>query len=254
MALTIGRPLARTAAPTGRFRMLFLRSKLVAIAILTALACQARPAVAQDMMAPSVTVSGEANMRVAPDLAILHAGMTSLGKTAGEASDANAKAMAALLAALKDAGVPEKDIQTARYSLQPRQESKINAPPRIVGFQASNSLTIRLGDLTRIGAVLDALVRAGANDIGGIDFVVSHRSKSLDDARAKAFADARRKAVIYARAAEVDLGRVLMITEDGTGPGPITMRSALASRSAPPVAVGEETLRIGVTVMFELVR
>jgi uncharacterized protein YggE len=202
---------------------------------------------------PSITVSGEASVRVAPDLAILHAGATNVAKTAAEASAANAKAVMALLAALKDAGVPEKDIQTGRYSLFPQQDHKGKGAPRIVGFQASNNLTIRLTDISKIDAVLDALVKAGANDIGGIEFQVTGRSKALDEARAKAFADAKRKASIYARAAEVELGRVLLITEAGAGPGPIAMR-AMASPSAPPVATGEQMLRVGTTVVFELVR
>ncbi len=203
---------------------------------------------------PSVAVSGEASVRVEPDLAILHAGVTNVAKTAAKASEENAKNVAALLAALKQVGIPDRDIQTSRYSLFPQQDRKGNNAPRIVGFKASNSLSIRVTDLAKLSAVLDAVVGAGANDIGGISFLVSQQSTALDQARAEAFADARRKAEIYARAAGVELGRALAITEDGARQVPVMLRAVPAASAAAPVAIGEQTLRIGVSVVFELVQ
>ena len=123
--------------------------------------------------------------------------------------------MGKVLQALKGAGIAEKDYQTSRLSLQPQSApNQASAPPPIVGYRASNRVTIRLRDVTKVASVIDTLVGAGANDIGGISFMVSNASKLLDEAREKAVADARRKAEIYARAAGVTLGAPLSITEE----------------------------------------
>ena len=167
---------------------------------------------------PAISVSGEASVSVAPDLAQVDGGVTSEAKTAREASDANNAAMGKVLLALKGAGIDEKDYQTSRLSLQPQY-----APPtpnrtarrRSSGYRASNRVTIKVRDVTKVAGVIDTLVGAGANEIGGINFIVTQASKALDEARAKAVADARRKAEIYAKAAGVTLGEPLSITEEG---------------------------------------
>ena len=156
-----------------------------------------------------ISVTGEATVSVAPDQAQIDAGVTSDAKTAREASDANNAAMGKVLLALKGAGIAEKDYQTSRLSLQPQYAPNRAGPNPIVGYRASNRVTIRLRDVTKVASVIDTLVGAGANDIGGIGFTVSSASKLLDEAREQAIADARRKAEIYARAAGVTLGAPL---------------------------------------------
>src|SRR6202000_2148256 len=123
--------------------------------------------------------------------------------TAREASDATNTAMGKVLLALKAAGIEEKDIQTSRLSLHPQTQNTPNrtGPQPIVAYRARNHVTIRLRDITKVAGVIDILVGAGANDIGGINFMVSEASKLLDDARTEAVADARRKAEVYAHAA-----------------------------------------------------
>ena len=167
-----------------------------------------------------ISVTGEATVSVPPDLAQIDGGVTSEAKTAREASDANNAAMGKVLLALKGAGIDEKDIQTSRLSLQPQNAPNRTGPPPIVGYRASNRVTIRLRDVTKVASVIDTLVGAGANDIGGINFMVSQASKLLDEAREQAIADARRKAEIYAKAAGVTLGAPLSISEEGA-PGPM---------------------------------
>ena len=121
---------------------------------------------------------------VAPDLAQIDGGVTNEAKTAREASDANNKAMAAILPALKAAGIAEADIQTSRLSLYPQSAPvQPNGPLQITGYRASNRVTIRIRDVTKVASTLDALVTAGANEIGGINFMVSQESKALDEAR-----------------------------------------------------------------------
>src|ERR1700726_5329609 len=161
-------------------------------AAFTAATLLAAPASAETEPPALISVTGEATVSAAPDLAMIDGGVTSEAKTAREASDANNAAMGKVLLARKGAGIDEKDYQTSRLSLQPQSSSKSNGPPTITGYRASNRVTIRLRDVTKVANVIDTLVGAGANDIGGINFMVSQASRLLDDAREQAIADARR--------------------------------------------------------------
>ena len=212
----------------------------------------AAPALAQIVPPAAISVSGEATVSVPPDLALVEGGVTSEAKTAREASDANNAAMGKVLQALKGAGIEAKDVQTSRLSLQPQSAPNRSGPPAIVGYRASNRVTIRVRDVTKVANVIDTLVAAGANDIGGINFMVSQASKLLDEAREQAVADARRKAEIYAKAAGVTLGAPLSISEEGS-PGPMPFRKmAGGMAAAAPVAQGEETLQVTVSVSWAI--
>ena len=212
----------------------------------------ATPAVAQPVPPAAISVTGEASVSVPPDLAQVDGGVTSDGKTAREASDTNNAAMGKVLLALKGAGIDEKDYQTSRLSLQPQYAPNRSGPSPVVGYRASNRVTIRVRDITKVANVIDVLEGAGANDIGGINFTVSQPSKHLDEAREKAVADARRKAEIFARAAGVTLGEPLSISEEGA-PAPM-FRGKLAAPMAAgaPVAQGEETLSVSVNVSWAI--
>jgi hypothetical protein len=212
----------------------------------------AAPALAQTALPAAISVTGEATISVAPDLAEVDGGVTTEAKTAREVSEANNAAMGKVLLALKGAGIEEKDFQTSRLSLQPQNAPNRTGPAAIVGYRASNRVTIRVRDVTKAAGVIDTLVGAGANDIGGINFMVSQASKLLDDAREQAVADARRKAEIYAKAAGVTLGAPLSISEEGS-PGPMPYRKMVAGMAAAaPVAQGEETLRVSVNVSWAI--
>ena len=210
------------------------------------------PALAQSMPPAVISTTGEATVSVAPDLAQIDGGVTSEAKTAREASDANNAAMGKVLLALKSAGIEEKDFQTSRLSLQPQSAPNRPGPSTIVGYRASNRVTVRLREMAKLANVIDTMVGAGANDIGGINFMVSQASKLLDEAREQAIADARRKAEIYAKAAGVTLGAPLSISEEGA-PGPMPYRKMVAGMAASaPVAQGEETLRVTVSVSWAI--
>ncbi len=210
-------------------------------------------AMAQTVPPAMISVTGEATVSVPPDQAQIDAGVTTEAKTAREASDANNAAMGKVLLALKGASIEEKDYQTSRLSLQPESApNRSTGPATIVGYRASNRVTIRLRDVSKVASMIDTLVGAGANDIGGINFTVSQASKLLDDAREQAIADARRKAEIYAKAAGVTLGAPLSISEGGT-PVPIPYRRmAVGMAAAAPVAQGEETLQVTVAVSWAI--
>lgn len=223
-------------------------------AIALAAALLAAPAMAQTP-SPAISVTGEATVSVAPDQAQVDGGVATDAKTAREASDANNAAMGKVLLALKGAGIDEKDYQTSRLSLQPQYatSSKAGERPSVVGYRASNRVTIRVRDVTKVASTIDVLVGAGANEIGGINFVVSQASKLLDDAREQAIADARRKAQIYARAAGVTLGEPISITEEGSGTPMFRGKVAGGmAASAAPVAQGEETLSVTVNVSWAI--
>ncbi len=226
------------------------RAPILAIA----LALIASPALAQTAFPPAISVTGEATMSVAPDQAQVDGGVTSDAKTAREASDANNAAMGKVLLALKGAGIDEKDYQTSRLSLQPKYAPDRSGPSTVVGYRASNRVTIKVRDVNKIAGVIDVLVAAGANEIGGINFVVSQASKLLDDIREKAIADARRKAEIYAKAAGVTLGEPLSIAEEG-GSMPVfrgKMPAPMATMAPAPIAQGEETLSVTVSVSWAI--
>ena len=176
----------------------------------------AAPALAQTAPPPAISVTGEATVQVAPDQAQIDGGVANDAKTAREASDANNAAMGKVLLALKGAGIDEKDFQTSRLSLQPQYAPNRSGPSPIVGYRAANRVTIRVRDVTKVAGTIDVLVGAGANDIGGINFMVSQASKLLDEAREQAISDARRKAQIYAKAAGVTLGEPIAISEEGS--------------------------------------
>ena len=219
-----------------------------------ALAASASAAFAQ-VPPPAISVIGEATISVPPDLAQIDSGVTTEAKTARDASDANNKAMNGVLQALKNAGIAERDIQTSRLSLSPQYANtgpNRNGPPVVSGYRASNRVTVKLRDVSKVANIIDALVAAGANDIGGIHFAVSNPSKLLDEARPKAIADARRKAEIYAKAAGVTLGDPVSISEGGAMPPMPMVRKASMDFAAAPVAPGEETLHINVSVSWAI--
>ncbi|MGJ5023424.1 SIMPL domain-containing protein [Bradyrhizobium oligotrophicum] len=215
------------------------------------------PALADDIArqdTPAITVSGEASVTAPPDLAQIDAGVASDAKTAREAAEANNAAMAKVLQALKGAGIADKDYQTSRLSIQPQYAQNRPGQPTVTGYRASNRVTIKVHDVSKVASVIDTLVGAGANDVGNIYFSVAEPSKLLDQAREKAVADARRKAEIYAKAAGVTLGQPLNIAEDGA-PAPVFRAKTFAAPMAAtptPVAQGEETLSITVNVTWAI--
>ncbi len=228
--------------------MPFLRILIVlCITILTA----AMPAQAQ-ALDRLVTVTGNASISVAPDTAMIRIGVTSAARNARDASAANAKQMTAVLNAIKANGIEARDIQTSRLSLQPQYDASKPGAARLTGFQVTNEVTVRIHDINKLPSILDHAIAAGANEMSGIEFLVSQQSKLLDQARSQAIVDAHRKAMLYAQAAGAKLGRVVSIVGEGASPPPRPVMQALRA-GAVPVAPGERTLRASVTVSYELV-
>jgi uncharacterized protein YggE len=198
-----------------------------------------------------VTVTGEGTVAAAPDSAVIRLGVSSQGKTARAASDANAREMTVVLAAIKESGVADRDIQTTALSLQPQYDPNKTGAARLIGFQANNQVTVKIRDVARLPSVLDRAIAGGANEMSGVEFIVSEQGKLLDKARIEAIADARRKAELFATAAGMKVGRVMAISEEGSAP-PQRAFQALRAGAATPLAPGEQTLRAVVTVSYEL--
>jgi uncharacterized protein YggE len=216
----------------------------LALALLIALA-GAGPARAQ-APPPAIRVAGTGEVSATPDTGHLSAGVTSQAPTAAEAVRANGQAMEKVLAALEAAGIPKTHVRTAHFSLFPVHADAVEprAQPRIVGYRASNQVTVRVAGVEKVGGVLDRLVAAGANEMGGVSFSVGDPAPLLDEARRRALADARRKAELYAASAGVRLGRLLGIEEIGGGP-PVPMGHArMEAAAAVPIAPGQVDLSI----------
>ncbi|CFX39281.1 conserved exported protein of unknown function [Candidatus Filomicrobium marinum] len=209
-----------------------------------------------DDMKRTVTVSASASVEVDPDAASIMSGVVSEAATAREALDTNTKSMSNLIDGLKAAGITDKDIQTSNFSIHPRHEHnpKDGGPPKLVGYSVNNSVNVLVRDLPKLGEILDLMVSLGANQMQGMNFIVTNAETLKDDARREAIANAQRRAKLYATAAGAKVGDVVRISEDVSSEegGPRPMFRAAKMASAVPVAPGQETLEARVTVTWEL--
>ncbi|MCI5076803.1 SIMPL domain-containing protein [Oricola sp.] len=242
--------------------MNFAGNSLVA-AIVLAAPLVAQPALAEDSRpTPHIVVTGEGTASITPDTAILTLSVVREADTARAALDANSAAMADVLAAMQEEGVAERDLQTSNFSIEPKYvypQSSSNGdrePPRIVGYAVHNTLTVRIRNLDRLGAVLDTSVSLGVNQGGNIVFSNDDPSEAVTEARVAAMKDAMARAKTLTDAAGIGLGKVLEISESSQGgaPEPLAkVRSAMVeAASAVPVATGENTYRVTVNVSFAL--
>jgi uncharacterized protein YggE len=227
------------------------------LALAAALALAIAPASAQIAPARTLTIAGNADVHAAPDAALFATGVVTESETAAAALKANSAAMAKVLDAARTLGVEPRDLQTRGLSLEARyfrpDRSGPAERPRIVGYTAANTVTVRVRDLAKLGDLLDKVTVAGANRIDGIEFIVSNQEGLLDEARRKAVADAKGKADLYAAAAEFTLGKVMSVAEESV-PSPRPMARAMTETAAAPVpvAAGEMTLSVRVRVVWSL--
>jgi uncharacterized protein YggE len=200
-------------------------------------------------------VSADGEVTRAPDIATLSAGVVTQASTAASAMADNAKKMAATVAAIRRAGVADKDIRTSSLSLQPQYRYADNQPPVVTGYQASNQLTVTFRDIKQAGPILDVLVGQGVNQISGPDFALDHPDAALDEARIAAMQKARAKADLYAKASGMAVKRIVAISEGGgyspQPPRPMVMMAARMKEST-DLQPGEEKIGVTVNVTFEL--
>ncbi len=236
-----------------------MRALTTSLAVLTLAAGQAAaPAVAADSLNANrtIVVTGSGEASAAPDLAYLNLGVEAEGATAAEALRKNSAQMEATIKSLRDAGVDKKDIQTSNLNVGPKYDySRDNAPPKIIGYQATNTVNVKLRNLDKAGAVIDKAVGVGANRFDSISFGFADPKPLLNNARKSAVADARERAALYAEAAGVKLGKVLQISDSFAavpGPVPIMARMDMAEAKSVPISVGESTMSASVTIVYAI--
>ena len=231
----------------------------IALAALLSVALPASAAAAQELVAIAgtrldVVATGEVT-RV-PDIARINAGVVTQARTATEAIAQNARQMSRVIAALKRAGIAERDIQTSSINLNPEYRYVENQTPVLTGYRAGNEVTVKFRDIKETGAILDALVAEGANQINGPMLTIDKPEAALDEARRDAITKARARAELYARAVGKRVGRILSISESGAmmPPQPIIMTGRIASQDAAEskIVPGEQALSITLSVSFEL--
>ena len=203
-----------------------------------------------------ITVTGQGAIEVAPDMATITVGVTTEAKTAVDALEKNSTATTTVLDRLSILGIDPRELQTRNLSLSPRwtnRSSSVDGSPEISGFVATNTITVRVRDLPKLGEVLDAVVRDGANTFHGLSFGLQEPRPATDEARKQAVADAIAKATLYAQAAGVALGDVLSISEDRAASQPFGgMEMVRMASDVVPVAEGKLTIRANVTMVFAI--
>lgn len=215
---------------------------------------------AEQERGPHISVVGEGTVDIAPDMAILFLGVVREAKTARQALSDNNEAMAEVLAAMKENGIEDRDLQTSNFSVRPNYthfrptQNGEQKPPEITGYTVSNNLTVRVRDLAALGEIIDRSVTLGVNQGGDITFTNDNPTEAIATARAEAMKDARARAETLAQAAGVDLDSILEINEGFNRPGPVPMAKGRmmmeAAADSVPVAAGENTYTVTVSVVF----
>lgn len=230
--------------------------------LLAAFAMTAAPGTALAQAAPAsdgtlLSVSSRAEARKAPEIATFSAGVVTQAADGNAALRQNAEQMNRVLAAIKAAGVADKDVQTSGISLNPQYRYEENQPPRITGYQASNTVNVKLREVAKMGKVLDALVASGANQVNGPSFGIDDPEPLYDRARLDALKAARARAETYAGALGVRVRRIVSISEGGAAmPSPMPRMAMMKAEAydSTPVAAGESSVSVNLDVVFELGR
>lgn len=237
--------------------------KSILFAALSAAALASAPALAQpssaEFAATTLNLSAAGEVSVQPDHATISFGVTAQAPSAAAAVRQDAQTMTQVLAALKAQGVGDRDVRTTGLSVEPRYTFQNNAPRRFDGYEASNRVSVTVQDPARIGALVDAAVTAGANDVGGIGFGLKDPKAAEDEARLQAVKTLQDRAELYAKAAGYRVARLVSLTEGQRfTPAQPQLEEVVvtaARRGAPtPVAAGDITVRVQLSATYELMR
>lgn len=241
-----------------------IRAALLATALALPAAGLAAPAYAQGQtfeQPSTLSLSATGEVRIAPDLAVVSAGAVTRGDTAAEALQANARLMNEVFRALNRAGIAERDRQTSNLSVNPvYAHDEPDTPrgerqgPRIVGYEARNTVTATVRDLDNLGQTIDAIVSNGANELQGIQFSAEDPSEARNEARRRAIAELNALKDLYAEAAGFDVLGLHQISESGgMRPQPQMMRAeSYAMDAGTPIASGELTVSVTVNASWRI--
>lgn len=200
------------------------------------------------------TVTGEGEVFVAPDLAVLSAGITAEGPTVKAAREQINTAINKVSEAVKEVGVDAKDIQTRNYNINPSYDYS-SGRQRITGYSASTNLSIKVKQIEKVNEVIDAATANGANQVGGVTFEVSDKTKAENEAREKAVLQAKQKAENAAKAGGFSLGRLINYNENFRGvlrPVPMGAVSVLEKADATQIEPGSNEIKVSVTLSYEI--
>jgi uncharacterized protein len=232
------------------------RTRILAVSIFAAALASAAPIAMAADEPGRITVTGEGSVTAVPDMAVISFGVLKSAPSAREALDAANKALAETIKGFKDKGVEARDIQTSGFSVSPQFDysNKNGAPPKVVGYQVSNMLTVRIRNIGALGKVLDDAISDGINSGGSLTFGNSKANELVADARKAAVADAIAKAKSLTEAAGVTTGDILSISEDTPPPpqGPVLRMAMAKEADSVPVEAGENDYHARVTVTFAI--
>lgn len=235
-----------------------LAATALALGMKTAAAQATTPGDAQ-VAVPRIVVTGEGEATARPDMAVLTLAVMREADTAREAMTGVNEDMAKVIAAMKEAGIEARDLQTSGLQINPRyhypSSSGGEGRPRIDGYQVTNTLTVRVRDIEKVGEVIDRSVTLGVNQGGGIRFTNDDPEPILTEARKRAVENAAAKARTLAEAAGVALGPVLEISEQSFTPPPMPYMARAAAQDMAekaPIEAGENAYRVSVTVTYRL--
>lgn len=210
---------------------------------------------------PALNLSAHGEVKVAPDMATITFGVMTEAPTAQAAMADNARRMTEVFAALRRAGIEERDIQTSGLTLSAQYDYQQNEPPRLRGYQASNRVTVNIYDLTKVGSTADAVVAAGVNQIDGVSFGLRDPKAAENQARQLAVRALQEKAALYAQALGQPLGQIRSLSEGGgyTPRPPMPMYAARAvsmdaGGAETSVSGGELAVRIDITGVYDIGR
>ena len=209
-----------------------------------------------DKRVTRVIVSGDSLVQALPDTAILTISVVTQAKTAIDAQQQNAAQSDAVVRTLKTAAGAGAEVKTSGYSLQPQRIYRENQPPTITGYEARNTVTVTMSDLTKVGPVIDAAAQSGANDIGGVAFTLRKDRPARDEALALATREAISKAQVIAQALGGRVVRIVEVLEEGTvRPRPTFEADMLRSAQksvATPIEIGALDITGKVQVVAEV--
>jgi uncharacterized protein YggE len=208
--------------------------------------------------AETISVTGTGKTTLIPDRFSFTAGVQTTAPTVEEAVNQNNTKIASVIAALKKAGATDQEIRTSNFSIYPQQVYEQGQPPRVTGYQASNSVVVTKKDIAVAGKLLQVALNAGVNETSGLNFEVSDPARGRDQGLKAAFDDAHAKAALLAQAAGRTLGRAIMITEGSeTSPPPRPMPvSVMAAKgemiTQVPIESGTRETAYTISVVFEM--
>jgi uncharacterized protein len=238
-----------------------LLASVLATSCMTMTACaqNANPMSAASSNGTLLSVSAQADASRVPDVATLSTGVVSQAADANAALRANAEQMTKVMDAIKSAGIAEKDIQTSGINVNPQYKYTDNQPPKITGYEASNTVNIKVREIGKLGKVLDALVASGANQVNGPSFEIDQPEAVYDEARRAALDKAQKRADMYAKSLDLKVKRIVSISEGGGFQPPMPMMMAAKAQAydraaSSPVSPGETKLTANLDVVFELAR